>query len=221
MTESAHVESVEAIKAFRIALIKFAEEAQSALVSAESDLTRTQQWLDTQQTPYWQAQIVKRHAAVVYCKDKIREKRLFKNSAGMYPSTHEEEKALKLAIRRFDEAEQKLADTRKYSGRLHREILLYKGQVQRFGTIADVDLPMASAWLNRVIDKLEGYANLAPGDERMADAMRQAVEELPEPPPKEPPLEQANEQSGDKPAVAGHVSKDGASESTNGAAPAA
>jgi hypothetical protein len=193
MPDSARVESVDAIKAFRIALVRFAETAVTALADAESDLQRSLHWLESEQTVHWQSEIRRRTAIVVRCKDAIREKRLFKNAVGTYASTQEEEKALKIAQRQLEEAEEKFANTRKYAQRLHRELLLYKGQVQRFATVAEVELPTAAAWLTRVVDLLAGYTDLVPGDPRMLNAMRQAEVGAPAPQPSiartEPPAD--------------------------------
>jgi hypothetical protein len=179
MPESARVQSVDDIRAFRAVLIKFAEEAQTSLISAETELQRTLHWLQGQQTLHWQDQIRKRTEMVNRCKQAVRDKRLYKDSTGSYPSAHEEEKALRLALARLEEATQKLAATQKYARVLHREILLYKGQVQRFSTVAQVDLPHAVAWLDRVVVKLQAYAELTPGDVRLTEAMILAQNELP------------------------------------------
>jgi hypothetical protein len=180
MAETARVQSVDDIRAFRGVLVKFTEEAQTALISAEAELIRTASWLEGQQTSHWQDEVRKRTAIVGKCKDAIREKRLYKDSTGTYPSAHEEEKALRVAQHRLEEAELKLAATRKYSRILQREILLYKGQVQRFSTVAQVDLPQAIAWLDRVVMKLQAYAELRPGDERFAEAMTLADQDIQE-----------------------------------------
>jgi hypothetical protein len=180
MVEAARVQSVDDIRAFRGVLVKFTEEAQTALISAEAELIRTASWLEGQQTAHWQDEVRKRTAIVGRCKDAIREKRLFKDSTGTYPSAHEEEKALRVAQHRLEEAEQKLAATKKYVRVLQREILLYKGQVQRFSTVAQVDLPQAIAWLDRVMMKLQAYAELRPGDERFGEAMALADQDVQE-----------------------------------------
>jgi hypothetical protein len=180
MVEAARVQSVDDIRAFRGVLVKFTEEAQTALISAEAELIRTASWLEGQQTAHWQDEVRKRTAIVGKCKDAIREKRLYKDSTGTYPSAHEEEKALRVAQHRLEEAEQKLAATKKYVRVLQREILLYKGQVQRFSTVAQVDLPQAIAWLDRVMMKLQAYAELRPGDERFGEAMALAEADVQE-----------------------------------------
>jgi hypothetical protein len=202
MPESARVQSVDDIKAFRSVLLKFAEEAQTSLISAETELYRTLHWLQGPQTIHWQDTVRKCTEKVKRCKEAIREKRMYKDSTGAYPSAQEEEKALRVAQRRLEEAEQKLAATQKYSRHLAREVLLYKGQVQRFSTVAQVDLPQAVAWLDRIVVKLQGYAELLPDDGRLTEAMALAMaEDVPPPPPPPAPPAQAEGTVGDSAAT--------------------
>ena len=71
---------------------------------------------------------------------------------------------LALAKRRLEEAERKVEAVRRAIPRLQREILMYKGQVQRFATTVQSDVPMATASLDRMVRALEGYAALAPSE---------------------------------------------------------
>ena len=54
MSTSAHVDSIDALKTFRVALIKFAEEANAALATAEAEMQRTVGWLERDQLSFWQ-----------------------------------------------------------------------------------------------------------------------------------------------------------------------
>src|SRR5215471_3698773 len=105
MAGSAHVESIEALKYFRVSLIKFAETAASALSNAESDTRDMMNWLENEQHAHWQGQIRKRHDLVERAREELRMKKVFRDSAGRVPSAIEEEKALRLAQIRLEEAE--------------------------------------------------------------------------------------------------------------------
>jgi len=165
MSEGARIDSIDTLKHFRIALIKFAESANTALMDAESDMQQTLNWLENEQLSHWQTQIRKRHDIVERCKEAVRMKKLFKDSSGRTPSAVEEEKALRVAITRFEEAEQKLAATKKYSRVLQREIQTYKGSVQRFATSLTAEIPVAAAMLDKMLASLEQYVSLKAGDE--------------------------------------------------------
>jgi hypothetical protein len=185
MPEGARVDSIDSIKQFRIALFKFAEAASAALADAESEMQATLNWLENEQYSYWQGQIRKRHELVERAKEAVRMKKLFKDSAGRTPSAVEEEKALRLAQARMQEAETKFNNTKKYSRVLQHAIQSYKGSVQRFMTTVEADIPTAAAMLDGMVATLEQYVALAPGD---------AAQSAP-PPTEAAPTEQVIDQS--------------------------
>jgi hypothetical protein len=170
MGERANVESIESLKSLRRTLVKFAEAANAALGDADSDVNRMMNWLETEQLSRWQTQVRLRTDLVTKAKDALREKQLYKSPAGGRQSTVDEEKALKIAIRRLEEAEQKLAAVKKYSHLVSREQHLFRGSMQRFATAVQVDVPNARARLDRMIDKLEQYASSAPPGEATSQA---------------------------------------------------
>lgn len=184
MSDSARVDSIDAIKAFKAALVKFAEVANVAMTSAEGDLRRTQAWLENEQLGYWQTQIRHRSAALSRAKDAVRQKTLFKDSAGRTPTPVEEWKAQKIAQRRLDEAEEKLKATRRSIRLLEKEAQNYKGSVQRFATMVQADIPRAIERLDRAYGYLETYvsvsapsASQAPTAESAAGATSAPAEE--------------------------------------------
>lgn len=205
---AAHVESIDALKAFRAALLKFAETARTALGDCDSELRRVQSWLENEQPTHWQDQVRKRTDAVERAKEAVRMKKLFKNAAGSRPSAVEEEKALALAQRRLEHAQHKLTLTRQHARKLPREIDLYRGGVGRFATDVDCDLPVAAAKLGQMIAALQAYLDLkapaglepaAPADPNPspatrfsrpdAEALPPAAEDAPPPKGAEPAAE--------------------------------
>jgi flavin-binding protein dodecin len=160
MAERASVESLDAIKMFRVALIKFAEAGSVALADAESEIARTLIWLENEARSHWENQIRKRHEIVERCKEAVRMKKLFKDSTGRQQSAVDEEKALAIAKRNLDEAEQKLANVRKYTRVLQKEMQMYKGGVARLQTDVASVLPQAALELGAMIEALEAYSSL-------------------------------------------------------------
>jgi hypothetical protein len=161
MSGYARVESVDALRTFRQALIKFAESANVALADAEGEMNRVQVWLDTEQDSYWQGQIRKRREDVERCRDAVRQKKLYKSPTGNTQSAVDEEKMLKIALNRLEEAEQKLKAVRRYAPRLQKEIQNYKGGVQRLASDVSSDIPLAIARLDKMIATLEMYAAMS------------------------------------------------------------
>src|SRR5438477_10854253 len=130
----ARVESIDELKTLKTAMLKFAEGANVALSDAESEVIKTINWLEHEQTTYWNSQHRKLTELVGRCKEQVRMKKIFKDSSGRQQTAVEEEKALKVALRKLEEAEFKIAAVRKGLKRLEKEFPLYKGSVQRFAT---------------------------------------------------------------------------------------
>ena len=160
MAEGARVESVEVMRGLKVALLKFQEAASTALGDAESEMGRMMMWLTTEQDSHWRHQIRKREEIVMRCKEAVRMKKIFKDATGRQQSAIEEEKALKLAMRNLEEAQQKLAAVRKWARVLPKEIELYKGSVQRFATTVQSEIPVAAGHLEKLASKLDAYVSL-------------------------------------------------------------
>src|SRR5438105_1149889 len=161
MSTQARVGSVEQLRIFRGALVKFAEMAMVSLGDAEGEMARVLVWLETEANTYWSGQIRKRHEAVEKAKDAVRQKKLFKSPTGSTQSAVEEEKALRMAQKRLEEAEEKLKNVKRYTPRLQKEISIYKGGVQRLATTVSSDVPMAIGRLDRMVAAVEAYAALS------------------------------------------------------------
>jgi hypothetical protein len=161
MTEKvAKVDDLDALKALKRAIWKFAEAANVALGDAEGEMTRAIMWLEGEQRAYWEGQVRKRHELVERAKEAVRMKKIFKDSTGRQQSAVDEEKALKVAQRRLADAEEKVIAVKKHTAKLRKEYLMYKGHVQRFATGVQNDLPMASAQLDALLDRLQQYVAL-------------------------------------------------------------
>jgi hypothetical protein len=163
MSETARIDSIAELRTFRVALVKFAEACNVALGDSESDMQRTLQWLDRDQVSYWNNQLAKRAETVARCKEAVRMKKLFKSPTGSQQSAVEEEKALRIAIRNYEEAEQKIVACKQWSKRLQKEIMMYKGGVTRFTSVLGGDIPRALAMLDAMATSLEEYASLSAG----------------------------------------------------------
>jgi hypothetical protein len=176
----AKVESIEAIANFKRALFKFAEAANAALTDAEADMGHVYRWLEHEQRVYWQNNVRKASELVTRCEDAVRQKRLYKDATGRVQSAVDEEKALAKAKRMKEHAEERLENVKRYTPRLQREIMLYKGQVTRFATFVAADIPAAAAKLDKMVATLEAYTNLAATDASMPSSAGVAQ---PPPPP--------------------------------------
>src|ERR1700722_18208708 len=114
MSRSAKVQDIDALREFRSAMMTFAEKAANAIGEADGEVQRVTMWLENEATAQWTSEVRKRHAVVMKAKEDLRFKQIFKSPTGAKQSTVDEEKALSIALRRFEEAEQKMANVKKW-----------------------------------------------------------------------------------------------------------
>lgn len=162
MGVTANVQSVEALKDFRVALCRFVEAARSSVGEADADVQRHIFWLNEDRRRHWKEELRKREEKLRQAKMALLTKKLEKTATGGRASCVDEEKAVALAVRRFEEAQLKSANTVRWSRKLDEQIFEFKGMLQAFNHALDVDVVNGLAWLDRMIESLEAYLALAP-----------------------------------------------------------
>jgi hypothetical protein len=158
--ESANVSSIDALRAFRAAMIKFAESVDSAVTDADADVRFTLTWLERDQSVFWKNQVRKRHEALERAKEALRHKELFKSPHGGRPSVVEEQKVVARCKAALEQAEQKLLNVKRSIHRLHKQMTEFQGQIQRLASAAQSDVPAAVADLDRMVARLDEYVGL-------------------------------------------------------------
>jgi len=157
---AAKVESIESIRAFRTALIKFRDVLNVSLSAADSEIGRTLTWLERDAATYWAGQLKKRHDQVIQCEDAVRQKRIFKSFDGTQQSVVDEMKALQIARRRREEAEEKILAVKRSVQLLRKEADQYRGRVQGAALLVQGDLPKAIYQLDQSIRSIEQYLSI-------------------------------------------------------------
>lgn len=160
MNRTAHITSIETIRRFRPALVKFADQVRQALTEVQGEMQRTAAWLEQEQGPFWQRQLRKRQEEVQQAKQALNAKKLF-DSPTVKQTAVDEERALRRAKRRLEEAEQKIEAVRRWRRELEREWMRQQGQLQRLSRAVEQDVPRAVALLERMSRSLEAYVALA------------------------------------------------------------
>jgi hypothetical protein len=161
MSTEARVESIDAIKDFRVHLTKFQEMAGRALGDADSDIQKTARWLEGEGLNFWTSTIRKRQEILAKAEEAYRLKRLYKDSSGSTPSAVEEQKAVQIAKKRLEEAQNKLANVKRWTRQLQKEITIYRGGVGRFSNAVSAGVPAAIAHLGSLLEHLDEYREIA------------------------------------------------------------
>ena len=160
MANYARVESIEGLKALRASVVKFIEAADRATVEADAEIDHTLGWVRREQSAYWRGQIHRRSEGVRRAKEDLSRKRMSFTASGSPPSTADEEKALAIARRRLEEAEQKIKAVKAWAQRIEKERTVYKGLTGPIRSLLGSDLPRGVRELDGMLASLEAYVSL-------------------------------------------------------------
>jgi hypothetical protein len=156
----AHVGSIDAVRYFRAVLHTFAHDAREALISFDTEVARTLDWLLEEMPQYWKNEIRR-------CEEKLQEARIdlerCRNTplpGGGTPSCMEQKKALEKAKAKLQYSQDKLEATRRWGAVASREASEYTGRSNQLGSVFDAELPQAVLVLDRVLRSLEAYQSL-------------------------------------------------------------
>ena len=159
MSEYARVTSIEALKDFRADLCTFGEHAQESLVSVQMAAQRTLDWLE-EQGKYWQREVRRWEDAVAEARTELARRKLMR-IGDRAPDCTEQEKILRYARLRLEEAEDKLARTHRWLPAFRRALDEYHGPARQLAGFLEAELPRALALLALKIESLEEYARLS------------------------------------------------------------
>jgi hypothetical protein len=159
MADRAQVTSVEAIEAFRSALIVYLSKTRPALEEMSNEVLRARQWLQNDQRRLWENEM------------KVRTKKLERARAEMFSVSmskmQEVSSAQQLLLHRAeqacDEAEKKLAMLKKWDRELENRSEPLVKQVDQFQSFVTSEMPKAIAYLNQMIRALEAYTEVRMG----------------------------------------------------------
>jgi len=155
----ANVRSVDALRDFKNALIAYAEEARNALNGVDMEVRRTRDWLDRDQLMYWQTQVKKRNEMVSQARADLFRRQISQGNSGSVSDSDQKE-ALRIAIQRLRNAEEKLAKVKKWSPVLQSAIAEYNSTARPLGDRIAGDLVNSLALLDRMVASLDAYMAL-------------------------------------------------------------
>jgi exonuclease VII large subunit len=172
----ANITSVHVLDDFKAAVIKFVEEAGLALNEAESEVTKTIDWLQRDCQSHWTRVIRKKQEEVTMCKSALFRKQITPSANDQKASVVDEKKALQRAMAELEDAEKRLKAAKRWSVEMERQYALYKGAVQPLSAAVERDLPAAVARINRMIRALDEYLRTpSPALRELLDASREAI----------------------------------------------
>jgi hypothetical protein len=157
----ANIRSIEALRAFKHALITFSEDARNALTSVEMEVRRTRNWLERDQIAFWKGQIKKSQELLQQAKADLYRRQLSQQNSESV-SDAEQKEAVRKAKRRLEEAEAKFEKCRKWAPVLEHAIAEYHSQSQPLGDRLAGGLVQSIALLDRMINAIDEYLAMSP-----------------------------------------------------------
>lgn len=160
---SARIDSPEIIKGFRTEVIKFNEACQQALAGVKADVYHVQQWLQSEQLTHWKQELQRAEERVLQARHEYNEAR-FGTPVMRKASFVDEQKALRKAEHRRDEARDKIQKIKKWAGLLDQQAEKLMGPLNQLSLTLETESPKALARLDSMIQNLEEYLRTsAPG----------------------------------------------------------
>jgi hypothetical protein len=159
MGEFARVTSIDALKDFRADLCTFGEQAREVLSAVHMATQRTLDWLD-EQAKHWQREVRRWEDAVTEARTELARRKMIR-IGDRAPDCTEQERQLRVARRRLEEAQDKLATTRRWLPAFRRALDEYHGPARQLAGFLEGEQPRALALLQYKIDALEEYVRLA------------------------------------------------------------
>jgi hypothetical protein len=156
MSPRANVRSLDAIREFRPAVVRFEDDVMAALTGLRTELNRTMQWLDHDCPAYWQHQIRNGFDAVAETRTQLSRKSMM-TVAGHRSDCIDEKKALARAKQQLEFAQEKLKVCRQWSIKAHRAADEYNSRIGRAEQSMAQGLPRLMAILERIMLALESY----------------------------------------------------------------
>jgi chromosome segregation ATPase len=157
MAERANISSIDALDAFRAALVVYLSKARPTLDEINSEVVRLRVWLESDRRMYWEKQVRR-------CALKLEEAKQAVFSAEMSKlrqSTTAERTAVTKAQRDLADAEQKLMNVKKWISDFESRVSPLAKQLERLQSFLSSSLPQAQMHLSESIKSLEAYANMA------------------------------------------------------------
>ena len=157
MSPRANVRSLDAIRYFRPAVLRFEEDVAAALGGLRTELNRTLQWIDHDCPAYWQQQVRSGFDNVAEARTQLT-RRSMMTVAGHRPDCIDEKKALSRAKQNLEQAQEKLQLCRQWSIKAHRAADEYNSRIGRVEQALMQSVPRIKVILERVVLALEAYS---------------------------------------------------------------
>jgi hypothetical protein len=162
MNQSANVTSIDAVQAFRAALVKFEENSRDGITSLELEIRRAVNWIEVDRRRYWPAQVKHASEGLAQARNAL-ERCQLKYGSEEAPPCYEQKKDYERAKQRLRYCEDQVRKVKQWTQVVRQEMTAFQGQMAQMTICVDTELPRAIATLTKMLNALERYA-LAAGE---------------------------------------------------------
>jgi hypothetical protein len=158
MDGQARVGSIEAIEAFRAALIRFTERSKRALDDVTGEVKRTRGWLETEQRQKWEGALRRRARALEQAEQELYSARL----SDMRRDKSAQQMAVNKARRALQEAQEKLALIKRWRQAYDARVEALAKQLEGLQDTLSRQMPRGVVSLANTVRYLQDYAGVMP-----------------------------------------------------------
>jgi polyhydroxyalkanoate synthesis regulator phasin len=154
MEGQARVGSIDALEAFRAALIRYTERAKRALDDVTGEVKRTRGWLETEQRQKWENEYRRRARALEQAEQELFSARM----SSMKNDKSAQQMAVNKARRKLQEAEEKLAVIKRWRQAYDTRVEALSKQLEVLHDTLSRQMPKGVVSLTNSIRLLQDYA---------------------------------------------------------------
>jgi hypothetical protein len=159
MSEGAHVTSLDALEAFRAALIVYLAKSRAVLEEVSDEKQRLRAWLQSDRIAHWDRECRLRQRKLQEAEQELFSAKL----AGIRTESAAQLLAVERAKRSLREVEEKQMAVRRWNREFENRAEPLTKQIEQLQTFLQTDLSKAIADLGGVLTTLEAYASAGSG----------------------------------------------------------
>ena len=172
---SAHVNSIDAIRRFRVALLEYDHNVRDALSILLLESRRVLDWVENDRSSYWPRAVREANNRLAEAKNQLEQCQLAARAEDRR-SCIEEKKNVQKAKRRMEYCENKAQAVKRWRTMIRQEAEEFQGGLARLNSHLEIDIPRAVALLERFCIALDKYAAQQPAPS--GDNLKQAGKQL-------------------------------------------
>ncbi|WP_395718742.1 hypothetical protein [Prosthecobacter sp.] len=153
MADQARISNLDAIEAFRSALIVFISKTRQSLEMAQDAVKKTRAWLQTEQPAFWSAQIKQRQKRLDQANAELMSARM----SEFVETPSVQQMAVRKAKAALEEAQAKLERTKAWARDYDRAVAPLSRKLDALRDYIENDLTLATAHLVEIQKILDAY----------------------------------------------------------------